>query len=143
MPSELRAIYIQSQFILYIKRKYTHTSIVLSIATASHETFKVLFFLLFFTTIVVHDAASSLLAAAPLARSHALPSAGRTCCIFLMSSAEIDSPKDSNQTMSFRSVSKRLFNKLTTPLLFPRSKYKDVDNSLQEEIEFQLFLLGQ
>ena len=102
-----------------------------------------LLFLLFFTTTVVHNAASSLLAAAPFARSHALPSAGKNCCIFLMSTAEIDSPKDSNQTLSLRSVSKRLLNKITTPFLFPRLKYKDVDRSLQDEIEFQLFFLGQ
>lgn len=100
-------------------------------------------FLLVFTTTIVHDTASSLLTAAPLARLHALPSAGRTCCLFLMSSAEIDSQKDSNQTLSIRSVSKRLLNKITTPFLFPRSKYKDVDRSLQDEIELQLFFLGQ
>ena len=102
-----------------------------------------LLFLLIFMTTVVHDAAPSSLTVAPLAQKHALPLMGRASCIFLMSRAEIDPQKDSNQTISIRSVSRRLLNTLTKPFVFPRSKYKDVDESLQDEIELQLFFLGQ
>ncbi len=126
-----------------VYKKKLHTRALFCLSPPSAMKSLCLLFLLVFTGTVVHDAASSFLAAAPLARSRALPSAGRTSCIFLMSNAEIDSPKDSNQTISLRSVSRRLLNKLTTPFLFPRSKYKDVDGSLQDEIDFQLFLLGQ